>query len=107
VSGWRRVHVGANDPDGDGWTTADENTIRTLPLVAYPTTASANDEDPDAWPPDFDDNRSVNISDVLALKPVFGTAVPPTSARYDIAPSGAINITDVLALKPPFGTSCS
>ena len=40
---------------------------------------------------------------MLALKPVFNTAVPPTSARYDLAPNGTINIGDVLALKPVFG----
>ncbi|MEX0684199.1 MAG: RHS repeat-associated core domain-containing protein [Dehalococcoidia bacterium] len=49
---------------------------------------------------------TINISDVLVLKPVFGTSVPPTSAWFDIVPSGTINILDVLALKPSFGQTC-
>jgi hypothetical protein len=72
-----------------------------------PATATANDEDPDAWPADFNDDRSVNITDVLTLKPVFNTLVPPTSARFDVYPSGNVNIVDVLVLKPYFGKSCS
>jgi hypothetical protein len=95
------------DPDGDGWTTADENTIGTLSLVACAATAAPNDEDPDAWPADFNDDRSVSVTDVLALKPWFNTAVPPTPARNDIAVSGAVNIADVLALKPYFGQFCT
>ncbi|MEX2392364.1 MAG: hypothetical protein WD904_12310 [Dehalococcoidia bacterium] len=51
-------------------------------------------------------NGTINISDVLALKPVFGTSVPPTSAWFDLAPSGSINISDVLILKQPFGQTC-
>ena len=59
------------------------------------------------WPPDFDDNKMVNIIDVLALKTPFNTAVPPTSPRFDLAPDGAINVVDVLRLKPVFNTACT
>jgi hypothetical protein len=47
------------------------------------------------------------VSDVLALKPVFFQAVPPASARYDIAPSGLIDVTHVLSLKPIFFVGCT
>ena len=53
------------------------------------------------------ESNNINISDVLALKPVFGTTVGPTAPRFDIVPSGNINISDVLALKPVFGTTCT
>jgi hypothetical protein len=53
------------------------------------------------------ESNSVTIQDVLALKPVFGTNVPPTATRYDLAISGFISIQDVLALKPVFGATCT
>ena len=59
------------------------------------------------WPADLAETNTINIGDVLALKPVFGTAVPPTSPRFDLAISGGINIGDVLAIKPVFGASCT
>jgi len=99
--------VRPGDPDCDGFSSSSESSIGTMAFVPCDGTTTANDESPDAWPPDFDDSKAVNISDVLALKPVFGTAVPPTSARYDIVPSGGINIQDVLAVKPFFGKSCT
>ena len=99
--------VPAGDVDCDGWTSADEVTITTLALQQCPATTTPNDEDPDAWPPDFNDDRSVNITDVLAMKPYFNTSVPPTPPRYDIVPTGAVNITDILGLKPYFNKSCT
>jgi DNA-binding beta-propeller fold protein YncE len=98
--------VPPGDPDCDGFSSANESTIGTLSFIPCDSTAIANDQNPDAWPPDFDDNKSVNITDVLALKPVFGTGVPPTSPRLDIQPGNGINIGDVLALKPFFNMSC-
>lgn len=60
----------------------------------------------DAWPPDFNHSGGVNVSDVLALKPVFGTASPPTSTRFNLNANASIDIGDVLALKPVFNTTC-
>ena len=90
------------DDDGDGFTDEHEESMGTDPLAACPTIGVHP-----AWPPDFDNNQVVDIVDVLALRPVFGTAAPPTSPRYDLAPSGQIDIVDVLALKPVFGESCT
>jgi hypothetical protein len=63
------------------------------------------------WPPTFDGNMLVNVSDVLALKPVFGSQQGDGVyvARKDIAPDppdGRINVTDILMLKPFFGADC-
>jgi hypothetical protein len=98
--------VPSGDEDCDGFSSSDETYLGTLPTTWCPATPDPGDEDPDAWPPDFDDDQAVNIVDVLALKPVFNTAVPPTSPRYDLSPDGAVNIVDVLAIKPFFGESC-
>jgi hypothetical protein len=40
--------------------------VRTNPLDPCANTTTANDEEDDKWPPDFNDNRTVNSTDVLA-----------------------------------------
>ena len=91
------------DGDGDGWGDVLEDSTETLAVQACPDTAIPNDEEFDSWPPDFDNTKKVDIVDVLALKPVYGTP----SARHDLNASGGdIDIVDVLALKPVFMDSC-
>ena len=90
--------LAASDPDCDGFSTANETVIGVRPARACGGLA---------WPPDFDDDRQVDISDVLSLKPVFGGSVPPISPRYDIAPDGIVDISDPLVLKMFFGASCA
>ncbi len=94
------------DGDCDGFTSGDETTIGT-----DPQDACANPPETNRWPVDFDDNQTIDISDVLTLKPVFGAMVPPVSPRFNLVidqpPNpNQIDISDVLALKPFFGTSC-
>jgi len=57
------------DADGDGWSDAAELVFGTDPNLRCPATATANDESPDAWPADFNDDRTINISDVNYLGP--------------------------------------
>lgn len=99
------------DSDDDGYYDGDEAFMGTDHLTACPTTSTANDEDPDAWPPDFDDNQFVNITDVVqVIPPYFGSGEgdPDYSERRDLAPDGFINITDVVKVLPPvFGSSCT
>ncbi len=98
------VNVHSTDPlladtDSDGFDDDLEISMGTDPSVACDDGQGLPD-----WPPDFDDNKTVNIVDVLKLKPVFGSP----SARHDLNASGGnINIVDVLALKPVFGQSCT
>lgn len=105
-----------SDIDGDGFLNTQassqkgaESYLTTNMYLACPATTTAFDEAADAWPYDFDDNRTINTTDVLQLKPVFLTS--PTSAnwnpRMDINQSGSVNTTDVLQLKPVFLTSCT
>jgi hypothetical protein len=97
------------DSEGDGWTDALEVYLGTDPADGCNADTMANNESPDAWPPDFNDDRTVDIVDVLALKPVFGTVEgePGYSARFDLNASGTTNITEALALRDSFGDSCA
>ena len=93
------------DMDGDGWPTASEMTIGTNPLHSCPINSSDN-----AWPADVNNDRFSDISDVSALTAVFGSAVPPAPARYNIAPDppdGFVDITDVSRMTALFGSSCT
>ena len=100
--------VPLGDGDCDFWTDADEGIIGTDPNDPCANTPAANDEADDRWPPDFDDNKTINIVDVLKLKPVFGGPVAGNE-RYDLATGGGatINIVDVLKMKPVFNKSCT
>src|SRR5438309_2237655 len=75
------------DTDGDGFSDALENTLGTDPNDACPD--NANDA---AWPPDLNNNRAVDITDVAMLTGRFGNSVPPEPQRYDLTPSGYIDI---------------
>ena len=91
--------VPPGDDDCDGWTTDDEGSIGTDPSVACDDGLGLPD-----WPPDFDDSKAINIVDVLALRPVFGSP----SVRHDLDASGGnINIIDVLKIRPVFNESCT
>lgn len=56
------------DPDCDGWTTADENFMGTNPNLACGVSA---------WPPDFNDDRFVNVFDLGILKAFFFVSCTP------------------------------
>jgi len=98
------------DDDNDGFADTVEIWVGTDALTACAATASPGDEDPDPWPPDFNDDRVVNVTDiVLVLPPYFGStsADPNYRARSDFTMDGVINITDVSAMLPPrFGSHC-
>jgi len=100
--------VEPGDGDCDGFSDAAEALIGTSASDPCADTPGPDNDTDDMWPADFDDNQVINIADVFnVLPPYFGEAVPPTSARMDIAPDGVINITDVFKVLPPmFGSSC-
>jgi hypothetical protein len=97
--------VGVADPDGDGWTTADELYLGTDPDVGCGYTLGG-DPASETWPADLAESDNINIADVLEMKPVMGGS-GAAIARYDLLPSGDINIADVLAIKPDFGMTCT
>ena len=105
MQNWPPWSVPTGDSDCDGTSSADEILIGTDPTEACPLTAG----DHDAWPADFDMNRTINTVDVFfVLPPYYGTTVPPTDVRRDLVPDGVINTLDVFKVLPPFyGSACS
>ena len=101
--------VPAGDPDCDGFAAARESLIGTDSLDACNSTAAANDEPMDAWPPDFNDNRSTNIIDIIMLGPAFNTSPPNPAynARFDLDADNNVNIIDVIAMGPFFNRGCT
>ena len=123
------------DPDCDGYPSASEVYTGTLPLVACPATGvadgvdndgdtavdepdeGANDEDPDAWPVDFNDDQAVDVLDLLGEGPSFKKsfgAVDPDPLyfpRFDLSMDGQIDVLDLLgdptSFKMQFGLSCT
>src|SRR3989344_1800125 len=97
------------DSDGDGFTYKQEIYMGTDPNKKCPTTATANDESPDAWTPDFNDDRKVNTIDVLFFGGKTGKKVAdnPSLKRYDFDANGTINIIDVQYMSPYMGKSCT
>ncbi len=94
------------DPDCDGFTDDDEGDIGTDPAVACEDGAGLPD-----WPPDFDDNKVINIIDVgQVMTPYFGMISTDLGwdPRRDLVPDGVINISDVGKVLPPvFGSVCT
>jgi hypothetical protein len=73
--------------------------LDTDPTEACPTTAVANDEAVDAWPPDFNDNGQTDIGDLVLLKNHWVPLGNPYGARYDLNASGMGDIGDLVILK--------
>jgi titin len=109
-------YVPTGDEDCDGWESNDEGFYGTLTLDACPSTTGMDDEDPDAWPPDFDDSRTVDVLDLLgdpiSFKNSYGAVGPnpPYYARFDLSMDGAIDVLDLLGVpnsfKSMYGMTC-
>jgi hypothetical protein len=58
---------------------------------------------PNAWPPDMNDDGSVNILDVFEMLPFWLGA----SSRHDLNTDGSVNIVDVFRMFPFWMDSCT
>jgi Zn-dependent metalloprotease len=98
------------DDDNDGFSDTVELAVGTDHLIPCAETPTADDEADDKWPPDLNDDQTVNIVDIVQLTPpTFGSqsSDPAYSARIDFNPDGVINILDIAQMTPPvFGSSC-
>jgi YD repeat-containing protein len=93
----------ACDPDDDDDSMPDDREI-------FLGTSPLDNCGPHGWWADTLLTGTINIADVLALKPAFGSSSgdPAYRVRHDLADgNGTINIADVLALKFPFGQTCT
>ena len=100
--------------------------VGTLPLTACPATADPIDEEPDAWPPDWNDDRTVNLPDLLLTLDTDADTIPDAGfktslgatdpdplyfPRFDLNMDGTIAIDDLLGVpnsfKSLFGLSCT
>jgi hypothetical protein len=104
----------AGDGDCDGFSTADEGVIGTDPDVYCHDGAGLPD-----WPPDFNDDRLINLVDLNKLLPPplgswgsspgnpdpNGDGIDDWSPRRDLVIDGVINLPDLnKALPLPLGT---
>jgi hypothetical protein len=105
------------DGDYDGFADGTELFVGTDAVAACAATGTADDEALDAWPPDFNDSRNVNLVDLTGVpnsfKNSFGATDPDPNyfARFDLSMDGLINIVDLVGVpnsfKSTFGMSCA
>lgn len=88
------------DYDCDRYTDFDEDFIGTDATV---------DCGAFAWPSDLDDSLTVNILDLLLIKPHFNKCDPDPLywRRADLDANGCVNILDLLPFKAQFNMSCT
>ncbi len=85
------------DEDNDGFYDSTEDYTGTDRLVACGD---------DAWPPDFDNDRSVTGSDLSQVEAILGQKVSAADVRNDLNPDGVITGADLSAVAGRIGTSC-
>ena len=92
------------DHDKDGFIDVVETYIGTNPYQACPKSLSDA-----AWPPDFNNNKKVDIIDVGAIRPYFNSKVGQTtySRRFDLDADGKIENSDVGLLRSYFSKTCT
>ena len=73
-----------------------------------PFDACADNRRDAAWPPDFDNDKRVGISDTVALALRLGSSAgsPRYSRRFDLNADGRIDLWDGLILLKYFGKTC-
>ena len=101
------VNGTAIDSDSDGFTDDIESFVGSSASATCAATPSEDDEDPDAYPPDFNDDRFVDVTDVSLMGPPVFNAVqgagenPTYDQRYDVNADAMVDITDVSLIGPP------
>jgi hypothetical protein len=100
--------IPANDSDCDGFTVAREQFVGTDPTKHCNVTTTTNDEPVDAWPSDFNDSRTTNLSDVILMGPSYNKNSTQVgyNQRLDLNASNSVNLSDVILLGPFYNKSC-
>ena len=95
-----------DDDDNDGFGDVSEEYMGTDPLADCSDGATVGH---DAWPPDFNMDRVVNILDLVQLLPPFFGSSPPDpnySQRKDFNGDEVIDMVDIDGFLPYFGGTC-
>jgi hypothetical protein len=92
---------------GGYWRDFIEQAVNTSTSDRCADTVAAGDELDDKWPPDFDDNRSVNVFDFILWRLDYASPPKPYSPRADLDATGTVNILDFGAWKAYFGAACA
>jgi hypothetical protein len=97
----------SRDADCDGWSDSIERHLGTDRRLACSRTPARNDEHPDAWPPDLNDDRTVNSLDAGVLVPALNSQSGDGdfSPRMDFDANRVINTLDIGHLIP-FNRGC-
>lgn len=95
---------GTADSDYDGFTNQNELYIDTDP---FDDCADAYGDD--AWPPDFNDDTLVDVTDAMMFLAHFPSGLPSPGfdPRYDMQPNGAIDVIDALIFLAYFPSTCA
>jgi hypothetical protein len=106
------------DEDGDSlhfrtgvrynWRDSVELYVGTSRTDGCADTTAANNEDDDKWPPDFDDNRAVNTTDLFVLFSLYGDVSANASRqRADFDMSGVVDDDDFVIFGFYYGRTCT
>lgn len=93
-----RVLSSQLDQDNDGFINGLEYKIGT-DMVASCSNNSAHA----AWPPDIDNNRFVNLTDIFAVARKIGSG----ESRYDLNGDGSVTAADIYVVSGRYGQSCT
>lgn len=92
--------------DGDDFSDFNEIYVGTLVYTRCAVTTTANDENPDPSPPDFNDSGGINVTDVLEYQGQTPQSVPPGSPRLDLNADSLLSVSDVLYFKGKSPSLC-
>jgi len=100
--------VPAQDSDCDGWNRTREQHVGTDPTKHCNGTAALNDE-PDAWPTDFNDNRFTTLADVSAFNPTYNKLQNDQgyNQRFDLNTSNSVTLSDVSLMNAFYNKTCN
>ncbi len=98
----------SNDLDCDGFANAREAYMGTNASRACSVTSGANDEVPDSQPVDFNDDRRVNLADVMTFGPHYNAANGQQAfhVRWDLNADGRVDLSDVSSIGSRYNTIC-
>lgn len=82
--------------------------VGTSPLDPCANTTTANDEADDKWPPDFNDDRVVDVTDALLIfaRPLVCDDDPQYAQRFDLNADTCITIDDLYIFLGYFPSAC-